>query len=192
MSLLSRLASKVDKLNSELVATEALGLILASPPAPASVTAAIRAVAPNLSARLRHTTQQAGDEGRPDIVGSNDRREVLHLEGKFWAGLTPTQARGRYLDRMRRQNARAGPQDQRIRALLFVVPPRRVRTLMDELVRRYELTGARSTGEWWSAQTAEPKRSFASLAESSRDHQSPAIIVSSIGWISRGESIVSG
>lgn len=155
MSLLSRLATKIDKLSTELAATEALGLVLASPAAAMSVTAMLRAVAPNLPTPPRYTTQAGDDDGRPDIIGRDDSREVLHLEGKFWAGLTDTQARGGYLERMRRQHAEHAPEHPHVGALVFVVPPRRTPTLMDELERRYDLTAPRSTGGWWSAQTAD-------------------------------------
>ncbi|MGY1805792.1 hypothetical protein ACI8AF_00305 [Blastococcus sp. SYSU D00669] len=155
MSLLSRLAAKIDKLNTELAATEALGLILTDAEAADVVSAVVRTVAPHLPDALRYTTQEAGEEGRPDIVGSADRREVLHIEGKFWAGLTPAQARGAYLDRMRRQHASHAPDDPHVGALLFVVPPRRVATLMDELTALYSLTDRRTAAAWWWAQTAD-------------------------------------
>lgn len=155
MSLLSRLATKIDKLSTELAATEALGLILASPVAAMSVTSLLRAVAPNLPAPLRYTTQAGEDDGRPDIIGRDESREVLHLEGKFWAGLTDSQARGGYLERLRRQHAEHAPEHPHVGALVFVVPPRRTATLMDELVRRYDLTAPESHGGWWSAHTVD-------------------------------------
>ncbi|MGY1681416.1 hypothetical protein [Geodermatophilus sp. SYSU D01176] len=155
MSLLSRLAAKVDGLATEVASTDALALILTDSPAADAVSGLIRFIAPRLPASVRYTTQQADADGRPDIVGSHGRREVLHIEGKFWAGLTPAQERGAYLDRMRRQHTELAPEDPHVGVLAFVVPPRRVTTVMDELARLYSLTDPRASGPWLTARTTD-------------------------------------
>ncbi len=155
MSLLSRLAAKIGDLATEVATTEALTLILADPAAADAVTGLVTFIAPRMPAPVRYTTQQADDDGRPDIVGTHGRREVLHIEGKFWAGLTPAQARGAYLDRMRRQHAELDGDHPHIGALVFVVPPRRVTTVMNEAVRLYDLTDARTSGPWLTGTTAD-------------------------------------
>lgn len=153
VSLLSRLAGKVHGLATEVAATDALALLLAAPSAGDAVTGMISLIAPGLPSPVRYTTQQADADGRPDVVGSHGHREVLHIEGKFWAGLTPAQERGAYLDRMRRQHAELAAENPHVGVLAFVVPPRRVTTVMDEVVQLYKLSDARASGPWLTAHT---------------------------------------
>jgi hypothetical protein len=105
MSLLAQLATKVDKLNTELAATEALGLLLKNKGAATIFTELVRAGVPQLPGHLVYSTQAADLDGRPDLVARDATRECLHVEGKYWAGLTEAQARSAYLDRMRHQRA---------------------------------------------------------------------------------------
>src|SRR4051794_17544865 len=83
MSLLARLAQRMNSLNGELAATEGLGLILQNPVAAAALMAKVRAGAPRLPADLTFSTQVGDSDGRPDIVGRDGAREVLQIEGKF-------------------------------------------------------------------------------------------------------------
>ncbi len=73
-------------------------------------------------------TQASGaDAAIPDLVGTDSAgREVLIVEAKFWAGLTPNQP-VTYLRRL---------PDQTPAVLLFIAPAMRFATLWNELLRR--------------------------------------------------------
>ena len=156
MSLLSRLAGRIPGLNNELAATEALGLLLADADAADLLAATLRTVAPHIPSDIRFSTQAGDADGRPDIVGRVDGQEVAHLEGKFWAGLTPAQSDGKYLERLRKQRRPGSPHEG---LLVFVVPPRRAPILQAELLGSsvYGLAAPRRAGAWWAAEaTAGP------------------------------------
>jgi hypothetical protein len=155
MSLLAQLATKVDRLNTELAATEALGLLLKDKGTATIFTELVRAGIPHLPRHLVYSTQAADVDGRPDLVARDATRECLHVECKYWAGLTEAQSRGAYLDRMRRQRAQAAPDHPHVGALLFVVPPRRTGAMRDELSHRFDLTAWRQFGQLEAAATAD-------------------------------------
>ncbi len=83
MALLARLAGQLGAVQ-ETVATEGLGQLLADPEAAQALSAALRTGVPDLPGPLRFTTQAADEDSRPDVVGRDEAREVLHVEGRFW------------------------------------------------------------------------------------------------------------
>ncbi|MGY1805017.1 hypothetical protein ACI78T_17180 [Blastococcus sp. SYSU D00922] len=140
-------------LNGELAATEGLGLLLQNPVAGAALIAKVRAGAPDLPADLTFSTQAGDSDGRPDIVGRDGTREVLQVEGKFWAGLTKAQLSGAYLERMRRQHTEGDASSAHIGVLVYVVPPRRIAGLVGELQEQHHLVAGRQVSGWhfWDA-----------------------------------------
>ena len=75
---------------------------------------------------LFYQTQNTGKNlERPDISGKNEEgKEVLLIEAKFWASLTPNQPNG-YLKRLEKDTV-----------LIFLVPPSRTRIIFKEVESR--------------------------------------------------------
>jgi hypothetical protein len=82
------------------------------------------------------------------VVGRDELREVVHIEGKFWAGLTDAQADGAYKRRLQKQWQAAAPDHPHRGALVFVCPPRRVSSLWNEITDLYDLTPRTETTAW--------------------------------------------
>lgn len=145
----------MSSLNGELAATEALGIILKNPLAGSAFAAQVRVGAPYLPDDLTFSTQAGDADGRPDVVGRDGAREVLQIEGKFWAGMTEAQMSGAYLQRMRKQHAAAGAASAHVGVLVYVVPPRRVASLVGELQAKHGLSAPRQANGWhfWDADT---------------------------------------
>ena len=148
VSLLARLANRLPSLDRELAATEALGVLLEDPAGAAALTAAVSVGCTDLPPDIRYSTQAADADGRPDVVGRDGVREVVHVEGKFWAGLTEAQWDGAYKRRLQRQHVEAAPDHPHSGVLLFVCPPRRLAGLWNELEEQYKLGELTNTGSW--------------------------------------------
>lgn len=148
MALLADLATRIPDLRKETTGTEALGFLLRRPETARALTAAVRLGAPSLPSDVRFTTQVASADGRPDVVGSDDRREVLLVEGKYWFGFTPAQEQGAYLDRLHEAWQQRAPGDPHVGALVFVVPGRRVIEVQDKVRGFHHLSQWRAAGEW--------------------------------------------
>jgi hypothetical protein len=148
VALLAELATRIAKLREETTGTEALGVILKHPAAAAAFMAAVRAGAPAVPRVAEFTTQVASDEGRPDVVGRDSRREVVFVEGKYWFGFTPAQETGSYLRRLEDAWRKKASDDAHVGALVFVVPPRRVTEVITKVSGFYQLSDARTVGEW--------------------------------------------
>ncbi len=155
MTILADLASRLPFLRKETTGTEALGLILRDPVAASALTAALRSGAVHLPQPLTFTTEVADSDGRPDLVGRDGHREVLLIEGKFWAGFTHAQSQGHYVKRLLKQHATTAKEHPHRGALLFVVPPARVSEVASKLREYYKLGPDRVVGEWRFADTAE-------------------------------------
>jgi hypothetical protein len=85
-------------------------------------------------ARWHSQASDKEDSGIPDLVADDaQRRHVLIVEAKFWAGLTENQPLG-YLERQARQFRDSG--DPRL--LLFVAPSTRVEHLAQQLAQALE------------------------------------------------------
>jgi hypothetical protein len=134
MSLLARLAAHNGG-PQETTGTDALGLILEDADAARAFIAALRTGLPDLPAELRFVTQRGGDGIRPDVAGLHNGREVLYVEGKFWAGLTSAQADGAYLRRLAKERAERDPRHPCPGVLLWVCPPRRAAQLWFDACR---------------------------------------------------------
>ena len=152
MALLARLAGQLGGLQ-ETVATDGLGQLLADPEAAQALTAALRSGVPELPGPLRFTTQAADEDTRPDVVARDEAREVLHVEGKFWAGLTDAQARDRYLQRLAAEHHKAAPGHPCPGVLLWVCPPRRADVLWPEVCQVSGAARRPGDGRWWFADT---------------------------------------
>ncbi|MGA3124757.1 MAG: hypothetical protein ABSF69_28735 [Polyangiaceae bacterium] len=119
----------------ENFATEALAYILNS--SKAALGALQQIVAHRVSgfpllARVA-TQEAAGPESRPDVtLISDDGSVVAFLEAKFWAGLTQAQP----VDYVKRLQAVGG------KAILFLVPERRVASLRGEVMERARASGS--------------------------------------------------
>jgi hypothetical protein len=125
--LLGHLVFKFAK-SPENVATESLVFILnKSPIVKSAFIEFINAIIKVLPEDLIFFTRNADEEGTiPNIVGrDSNEREKLHVESKFWAGLTDNQPIG-YLNRLSKQGGGL---------LVFVAPSLRKITLWDELCR---------------------------------------------------------
>lgn len=156
MSLLAMLAPHLSGYK-ETIATEALGLLLADDAAGRTITAALRVGFPELPDPLRFVTQAGSGETRPDVVGLYGDREVLHIEGKFWAGLTEAQAENKYFQRLAHEHSSRDPGHPCRGIVLWVCPPRRASDLWATALRLSggtELT-ADATSGWRYARTAE-------------------------------------
>jgi hypothetical protein len=152
MALLARLAGQLGALH-ETVATDALGHLLTDPGAAAALTAAIRSGVPELPQSLHYITQQADGDSRPDVVGRDDRREVVHIEGKFWAALTDAQADDRYLQRLLHQHASNAPADPCPGTLVWVCPQRRLEFLWRNVCQVSAAVARPVAGRWRFADT---------------------------------------
>ncbi|MEU4471292.1 hypothetical protein [Micromonospora sp. NPDC023888] len=152
MALLARLAGQLGALR-ETVATDALGHLLSDPNAAAALTAAIGSGVAELPRPLRYLTQAADGDSRPDVVGRDEHREVVHVEGKFWAGLTDAQANDRYLQRLLDQHRSSGTTNPCRGALLWVCPQRRVESLWREVCHTSEADPRPVAGRWRFADT---------------------------------------
>ncbi|MGY2084230.1 hypothetical protein [Blastococcus sp. SYSU DS0539] len=148
MSILARLAHKVVGLSGELAATDALGVLLEDPVGAAALTAAVRLGSSHLPEEIRYSTQAADADGRPDVVGRDAIREVIHVEGKFWAGLTEAQADGSYKRRLQKQWMELAPNHPHSGVLVFVCPPRRLSSLWSDLEGLYDLKPRAITASW--------------------------------------------
>lgn len=132
LTLLAQLSNTFNQ-HPELVATEALGHILAgSEPAREALRAILQAHKLDIGKIATVETEKTGDEGeRPDLACSDQAgKERLLIEAKFWAGLTGNQP-VTYLRRLR---------DTRAAALLVVAPSLRFEELWPELERRVSET----------------------------------------------------
>ncbi|GIF16639.1 hypothetical protein [Actinoplanes teichomyceticus] len=138
MPLLARLAAHTGG-PQEKTGTDALGLVLEDPDAARAFTAALRTGFPELPEEIRFVTQRGSEGTRPDVLGLHHDREVLVVEGKFWAGLTEAQADGGYLRRLEREHRLRDPGHRCPGVLLWVCPPRRATQLWREVLR---LSGA--------------------------------------------------
>jgi len=134
-SVFAHLIVNTLKQRAEPLATDALAYLLNGSSAASS---ALHALATELGAQcpanLRFRSEASMENGaRPDITGLDEAGCVrLHLEAKFWAGLTSNQPLG-YLT-----GAQApGPGG----ILLFVAPAVRLATLWPELIRRLDEAG---------------------------------------------------
>jgi len=167
MSLLAKIARHLSKAN-EVLATDALGAILGDAAAAGLLRQRLAAYAPGIPDALRFVTQSVGeDRTRPDVVGLQGDIEAVHVEGKFWAQLTPAQPNG-YLARLARQNpapAAGGPDpdpaspphlgpQQFAGVLLFICPAGRVAELQAASCALANATPRPSTSEWLAADTA--------------------------------------
>ena len=152
MTLLARLAGQLGGLR-ETVATNALGHLLNDADAAAAFTAALRPGSAGLPGDLRYFSQAADGDSRPDVVGRNERREVVHVEGKFWAGLTEAQAGNRYVERLNRQYEAVAADDPCPGILLWVCPRRRVELLWPEVCRISTAQPRQAGGRWRFADT---------------------------------------
>jgi len=125
---LAQLAAKFP-VHDEVLATEALGLVLNHSPAARHSLATLLKTASGTEPTLARIASQfvAGDESRPDLAvyGPKDAL-VAFLEAKFWAGLTDAQP----VDYLRRLEEQKGG------ALLFVVPANRMDSVSRELQQR--------------------------------------------------------
>jgi hypothetical protein len=148
MALLADLATRIPDLRKETTGTEALGLLLQRLETASALTAAVRLGAPALPSGVRFSTQVATVEGRPDVVGRDDHREVLFVEGKYWFGFTPAQKSGIYLSRLHESWRTMTPGHPHVGALVFVVPHRRVAEVKDKVRQFYELSDWRPAGDW--------------------------------------------
>ena len=148
MTLLAELSTRLSSLRKETTATEALGLLLQRPSAASALCSAIRAGAPDLPQDIRFATEVRDADGRPDVVGRIDEREVVFLEGKFWAGLTTAQDEGSYLSRLVKQHTAAAPGHRHVGALVFVVPPTRQVLIRNKLTTAFTLGAEQKVGEW--------------------------------------------
>lgn len=127
-TLLAQLSKKLGQ-PTELVATEALGYILAgSEPAREALRDFLQAYRLDIGKIAAVETEKTGDElERPDLACSDYAgNERLLIEAKFWAGLTGNQP-VTYLRRLR---------DTQASALLVVAPSLRFEELWPELARR--------------------------------------------------------
>ena len=109
----------------EDIAVEALGYILKSEPALRVMEAVLKEGGADVGTISRVQTQVSGEgETRPDLAGfDRNGEECVLIEAKFWAGLTDKQPNA-YLERL--------PPGK---ALLFVAPELRLRTLWSDLCR---------------------------------------------------------
>lgn len=156
MSLLARLAPHLGGYK-ETIGTEALGVLLADDAASRAITAALRVGLPELPDPLRFVTQAGSGETRPDVVGLHGDREVLHIEGKFWAGLTDAQAENKYFHRLAHEHSSRDPAHPCSGIVLWVCPPRRASDLWTTTVRLSggtQLT-ADATSGWRYARTVD-------------------------------------
>jgi hypothetical protein len=148
MALLADLATRIPDLRKETTGTEALGILLQRPETASALTAAVRLGAPAMPNDVRFSTQVATADGRPDVVGRDDHREVLLIEGKYWFGFTPAQKTGTYIARLHESWRTKAPGNPHVGALVFVVPHRRVVEVRDKLRQFYELSDWRLAGDW--------------------------------------------
>ena len=114
---------------TENLAVEALGHILSGSKAARSALAEVlQAGGAKVGEVAQVRTQDAGEDGRPDLAGvDQDGEDRVLIEAKFWAGLTENQPGG-YLRRLE-----SAPQPS---ALLFVAPAKRTDVLWAELCRQ--------------------------------------------------------
>lgn len=154
MSLLARLAAHTGGLQ-EKTGTDALGLLLDDADAARAFTSSLQTGFPELPNGLHFLTQSGAEGTRPDVVGLHNDREVVFVEGKFWAGLTDAQADGGYLRRLTREHEQRDPQHPCPGVLLWVCPPRRAVQLWREVCDRSGAQeAARSaTATWRFART---------------------------------------
>ncbi|MGC4808904.1 hypothetical protein ACLQ29_00025 [Micromonospora sp. DT228] len=102
---------------------------------------------------LRYLTQAADGDSRPDVVGRDGYREVVHIEGKFWAGLTDAQANDRYLQRLLDKHRGSGTGNPCRGVLVWVYPQRRVESLWREVCHTSEADPRPVAGRWRFADT---------------------------------------
>lgn len=152
LPLLAELATRIADLRKETTGTEALGLLLQRPETAGALVAAVQQGAQFLPGDVRFSTQVAKADGRPDVVGRDDRREVVLIEGKYWFGFTPAQANGAYLARLHEEWRTKAPEHSHVGALVFVVPDRRTLEVRDKVRAFYSLSEWRPAGEWHFAQ----------------------------------------
>lgn len=143
MSLLAKLAAIVGGLN-EPVGTEALGAILASDEAGKALTTKLRSYFPQLPSDLHFSTQAHDGSTRPDVVGTHQGREVLHIEGKYWASLTNAQREGKYLARLAQKTDGADCRG----ILLWVCPFERAENMWTEVSIQSEILDGTTDGQW--------------------------------------------
>jgi hypothetical protein len=113
----------------ENLAVEALGHILRrSAAATSAFEGFLTRLGSSVDGPLTFRTQVAADDGtRPDLVGFDSKgRESVHIEAKFWAGLTDQQPVG-YLHRLPKQGSAT---------LLFLAPATRLSTVWPKILRR--------------------------------------------------------
>jgi hypothetical protein len=109
---------------------------------------------------LQFSTQVHMQHGSiPDLVGAiSDGTNVLLVESKFWASLTPNQPTG-YLERLP-QNGEG--------MVLFIAPEKRHEELWDQLVARCRSRGLDPAGEaaetpnWRTARTSKGRLAYVS------------------------------
>lgn len=141
-SLLYTLVRRRLGLQVEPVLTDGLAHLLEHHAVRAAFLGRLLGPVPDLPAdlpRVRLRAQGAADDSRPDLVGTVDQRELLLIEGKLWAGLTPAQ-RGGYAARLA-GGARAGSHGAAgsVGMLLFVAPSGRTETLWAQLAGLHQL-----------------------------------------------------
>ena len=128
-SLLAHLAWKLTN-QTETLATEALGYILAqSPAARQALQETIRTGGADVGPIASVATEARGKKNeRVDLAALDEQgSERVLIEVKFWAGLTDNQP-NTYLERL--------PADGNPAVLLFVAPEVRLETLWPEVLRR--------------------------------------------------------
>jgi len=148
MTLLAELAMRMPDLRKETTGTQALGLLLRRPGASSALAAAVRGGALALPDPLTFTTEVEDEDGRPDLVARDPAREVLLVEGKFWAGFTKRQASGAYITRLAKQQAEFAGEHAHVGALVYAVPPARVAEVWGKLRTFHKLRPERWVGDW--------------------------------------------
>lgn len=121
--LLAHVVTKFAPRQWENVASESLLYLFKRDLGSAAINTLLSSTAVRLGpVRWHSQASGAADDGIPDLVADDSqRRHVIIIESKFWAGLTPNQPLG-YL---RRQALQVGDSpDPRLH--LFIAPARRV------------------------------------------------------------------
>lgn len=140
-SLLAHVVGQFAPRQWENIATEALAFLLRHPGVDDALGPLLSPLGFEVGQQLEWRTQavDAGDEGRPDLVGNDPSgRHVVIVEAKFWAALTDNQP-VTYLERQSAQFAGGGDRP----LLVFLVPQARVDLIVAEL--RTRLPGAALT-----------------------------------------------
>lgn len=102
---------------------------------------------------MRFVTQSGVEDTRPDVVALDNDREVIHIEGKFWAGLTEGQANNSYLKRLLKHHQALSPDHPCRGVLVWVCPPRRSSHVWADALARTEATELVSGEVWRFART---------------------------------------